>query len=666
MSLRTLRPFGRRANTGSTRPYGSGGQLDLLAPAALEIGAQTLRFASANHASEHLEQAGGHGDGHLCASFAVAGYPRQVAAGWLEPLLTYPGRLDVSLHVEPVAPQVAAARLRRQLARLESTSRADASAGRVADFDAEAAADDATELASALARGQERLFRVGLYLTVHAPDRDTLDAEVERVRALAASLLLDTYPTTFRALQGWTTTLPLRCDAIGVRRTFDTSALAASFPFTCPDLAAPTTGTAVLYGTNLFSSGIVVWDRYARDNHNSVVLATSGAGKSYFTKLETLRLLYHGVQIAVIDPEDEYRRLCEAVGGTYIALGSGQTHLHPFDLPTDQTGDVLARRALFTQTLVATMIGQPLDAAARAALDRAVYTAYGYHGITSHPLTWARPSPMLSDLHHALTIDTGPSGTALAERLTPYVTGSYRGLFAKRTTSRPSGHLIVFSLRELSDELKTLGTLLALDAIWRRVANPNDRRKRLVVVDEGWQLMRQDEGARFLYRLAKSARKHWCGLSVVTQDAADLLGSDLGKAVVNNAATHILLRQSAQAIDTITETFGLSGGERAYLLGAHPGEALLCGSDPGQRAGFYAVSSPQEHQLVTTRPAELADFELTPTELDNPNATAHDTGAAYDADTVHGTRVGGDGADTGDGPDGQTARNARRDGADPL
>ncbi|WP_395107471.1 VirB4 family type IV secretion system protein [Actinomadura sp. SCN-SB] len=540
----------------------------------------------------------------------MSGYPREVGAGWLEPLLTYPGRLDVSLHVEPVPPLMAAQRLRRQIARLESSARSDARAGRLVDFAAEAAAEDATDLASSLARGHGRLFRVGLYLTVHAADPAELEAEVQQVRALAASLLLDAQPTTFRTLQGWVTSLPLGEDAIRQRRTFDTAALAASFPFASPDLNASLGKTGVLYGMNVASSGVVVWDRFAQDNHNSVVLARSGAGKSYFTKLEALRLLYHGVQVCVVDPEDEYRRLAETAGGTHIALGAPKVAFNPFDLPTDQSGEVLTRRALFIHTLVATMLGEPLSSAARPVLDRAVLAAYAAKGITFDPATWTRPAPLLADLVEQLAIAKHPEGTGLAERLAPYVTGSYKGLFASSTTTPPDGHLVVFSLRDLPEEVKSVGVLLALDAIWRKVANPADRRPRLVIVDEAWMLMREAEGAKFLYRLAKSARKHWAGLTVVTQDAADLLASDLGRAVVSNSATQILLRQSPQAISTVGEAFGLSEGERAFLLAAERGEGLLCGGNAGDRAAFAAISSQAEHDVITTRPDELLDAQV--------------------------------------------------------
>jgi type IV secretory pathway VirB4 component len=569
------------------------------APPALRIGTKYIELS---------EQA--------CASFVVVGYPREVRAGWLEPLLTYPGRLDVSLHIEPIPPLVAAQRLRRQLARLESASRSDARAGRLADFAAEAAADDAAELSAALACGYGKLFRVGLYLTIYARDVQALEAETQQVQALAASLLLDAQPTTFRALQGWITSLPLATDPVKQRRTFDTSALAASFPFASPDLNAPIGQTGVLYGLNVSSSGVVLWDRYAQDNHNSVVLARSGAGKSYFTKLETLRLLYHGVEVAVIDPEDEYRRLTEAVGGTHIALGADGVSFNPFDVPESQGDDVLTRRALFAQTLVAAMLGEALSPAARAALDKAVLAAYASKGITGDQSTWTRPAPLLADLVEQLTISKDAEAASIAARLAPYVTGSYKELFAAATTTRPQGHLTVFSLRDLPEEIKSVGVLLALDSIWRRVSNPNDRRPRLVVVDEAWLLMKEPEGARFLYRLAKSARKYWAGLAVITQDAADLLSSDLGRAVISNAATQVLLRQSPQAIGAVVEAFKLSDGEQAFLLSADRGEGLLCGGNAGDRAAFTAVASPAEHALVTTDPAELAELEASSKEVD--------------------------------------------------
>ncbi|WP_207939470.1 VirB4 family type IV secretion system protein [Actinomadura darangshiensis] len=567
-----------------------------IGPPAIEVGPRRLDL--------------GHG---ACASLTITGYPREVGLGWLEPLLTYPGRLDVALHVEPIPPQVAAARLRRQLARLEAGARADHEHGRLVDFQAEAATEDAHELAARLARGQGRLFRVGVYLTVHASTAEQLEDEVARVRALAAALLIDAKPATFRSLQGWISTLPLGTDLLRVRRTFDTSALSAAFPFTSPDLHTSLGRHTVLYGTNTGSSSLVMWDRFAQDNHNSVILGRSGGGKSYLAKLEILRSAYTGVEVCVIDPENEYQRLADAVGGAHLALGAQGVRLNPFDLPpgAHRTRDALTRRALFIHTLISVLLEEPLDPAARAALDRGIVAAYHTAGLTADPRTWNRQPPLLADLAKALQDDGDPKAGEVAARLAPFVTGTWRGLFDGPTTTRPDSHLIVFSLRDLPDELKTVGTLLTLDAIWRRVADPHNRRPRLVVVDEGWLLLRQAEGAKFLFRMAKAARKYWAGLTVVTQDAGDVLSSDLGRAVVSNSATQILLRQAPQALDQVADAFSLTEGERQLLASARQGQGLLAaGTD---RVAFDVVSSPAEHALCETGPEFLADIGETGT-----------------------------------------------------
>ncbi|MEU4767690.1 DUF87 domain-containing protein [Actinosynnema sp. NPDC023794] len=576
-------------------------------------------------AARHVEVGG-----EWVSSFAVVGFPREVHPGWLAPLLIYPGRLDVSLHVEPIDPAIAASRLRRQLAKLEAGRRHTAEHGRLFDPQVEAATEDAYDLSSRVARGEGKLFRVGLYLTIHATSEKALADEVSALRSLCASLLLDAKHTTYRSLQGWVSTLPMGLDLIGMRRTFDTSALAAAFPFTSPDLPAPdptsvAAPSGVLYGYNIGSQGLVHWDRFGdgMHNHNSVILGRSGAGKSYLVKLELLRNLYRGIEIAVVDPEDEYARLAAAVGGTYIHLGARGVRLNPFDLPihTRPDGrrtapkDALVRRSLFLHTVIAVLIGGEPTAAERAALDRAIAATYQSVGITADARTWTRPSPALRDLRDQLA-DAGQAGDRaageLAARLHPYVEGAFKQLFDGPSSVNPEGHLVVFSLRDLPDELKGIGTLLTLDAVWRRVSNPAIRRPRLVVVDEAWLLMKQPSGAEFLFRMAKASRKHWAGLTVATQDTADVLGSDLGKAVVANAATQILLRQASQAIDEITRTFDLSAGERAFLLSADRGQGLL--SAETQRVAFQAIASPTEHYLVTSDPAELTAYADTGTD----------------------------------------------------
>ncbi|MEV0700076.1 DUF87 domain-containing protein [Saccharopolyspora sp. NPDC050389] len=596
------------------RTTGSSGSA--FTPDAIEVGARHLQIGE-----------------DWVASFAITGYPREVHPGWLQPLLTYPGRLDVSLHIEPIDPRVAADRLRKQLGKLESGRRDDAAHGRLADPQVEAATEDAYDLSDRLARGEGRLFRFGLYLTVHAGSEDELVEEISAVRALAASLLLDAKPTTYRSLQGWVTALPMGLDQIRMTRTFDTAALSAAFPFTSPDLPPPdvTSSSAargVLYGYNLGSQGLVHWDRFASENYNSVILGRSGAGKSYLVKLEALRSLYRGVEVAIIDPEDEYARLAGAVGGTYIPLGTGGVRLNPLDLPihTGPDGrrcapaDALTRRSLFCHTLLSVLFGQPLTAGERAVLDLAVTATYQAAGITEDARTWTRQAPLLPDLQAALAASHDGTAHDLAARLRPFTEGAFSGLFDGPTTQTTESHLLVFSLRHLPDELKPAGTLLTLDAVWRRISTPAARRPRLCVVDEAWLLMQQQAGAEFLWRMAKSARKHWTGLTVATQDVGDVLGSDLGKAVIANAATQVLLRQAPQSIDDIVRTFALSEGERQFLLSAGTGQGLLAAGT--QRVAFHAIASDAEHQLITTNPAELAAM------TDDEPPTGHDFTAA--------------------------------------
>ncbi|NYI98251.1 type IV secretory pathway VirB4 component [Streptomonospora nanhaiensis] len=548
-------------------------------------------------------------EGGCCQTLVVTGYPREVGPGWAQPLLTYPGRVDAALHVAPVPAPVAATRLRRRRARLESAWRLDAEHGRTEDPHQAAAAGDAAELAARVAIGQARLFRVSFYLTVHARTPDELEAEVANLRALAAGLLVDTHPATFRALHGWLSTLPLATDALGQARTMDTDAIAAVMPFASPDIEEDLGATSVVYGENVHSGGLVHFDRFARgqDNYNMVVLARSGAGKSYLAKLEVLRCLMVGVEAAVIDPEDEYAALCTALGGARIPLGTEEGRLNPFDLSQEAGGrsglNALAQRVLFAHTLAAAMVGD-LDADHAAALDRAVISAYAEHGITRDPATWDREPPLMEDVVAALDDDEEPAGPGLAARLRCYTTGSAAALFNGPTTAPTTTHLTVFALRHLPEEVRTVGVLLALDRIWRHLetAPPHPR---TITVDEAWVLLHNPVAARYLYKLAKAGRKRWCGLTLITQDVGDLLGSDLGRAVAANAATCLLLRQAPQNLDMVVEAFGLSEGEQQVVATAARGQALLVSGQ--RRAAVRALASPWEHRLITTDPAEAAE-----------------------------------------------------------
>ncbi|WP_111655148.1 VirB4 family type IV secretion system protein [Actinoplanes lutulentus] len=543
------------------------------------------------------------GDGYA-ATFAVCGFPAQVGPAWLDPLLSYPGRVDVAVHIDPIPPQLAAPMLKRQRARLESSRRLTADQGRLDDPMTEAAAEDAADLADRVARGAAKLYNTGIYVTIHARDLDELRQVTAGVKAAAASVLLDLQPVTFRQHQGWIATLPLGVDPLRMRRVLDTTALAAAFPLASADLPAPTPGLVagsegVLYGLNTTSNGVLLWNRWTQDNHNSVVLARSGAGKSYLVKLDVLRNLYQGTTVAVIDPEDEYTPLAKHVGGAVVRLGQPGVRLNPFDLPADDRPDTLTRRGLFLHTLISVMLGAVPPPAERAALDRAITTTYARAGINADPATWTRPAPLLRDLGAVLTADADPAAGQLGARLAPWTGGNFAALFDGPTTSSPGGHLTVWSLRYLPDEVRTVGTLLALDAIWSSIDTPAapDRRS-LVVVDEAWLLMRDPEGSRFLFRMAKAARKRRAGLAVISQDAADVLSTDLGLAVVSNAATQVLMRQSTQSIDAVTAAFALTAGEARLLLSAPRGEGLLVAGR--NRIPFRSVGSAAEHKIAVT------------------------------------------------------------------
>ncbi|WP_435831574.1 VirB4 family type IV secretion system protein [Catellatospora methionotrophica] len=584
-------------------PADSAGLAAVVGPSAVEVTPNWLRV----------------GDGYA-ATLVITGLPTLVGPAWLSPLTSWPGRIDITQHISPFTGPQSAQMLRRQRARLESSRRLDADHGRLTDPATEAAAEDAADLADRVARGQSKLHDVATYVTIHATDLDELAEAVAHVRASAASTMLDTQPVTFRQLQGWTSTLPLGVDSLRMRRVMDTEALAAAFPLASADLPAPLPGEpapagGVLYGINPDSAGVVWWDRWAQHNHNSVVVARSGAGKSYFVKLEVLRSLADGVHVAVVDPEDEYVRLACAVDGTVLQLGKPGVRVNPLDIPPgDRRSDALVRRALFVHSLVAVLLAEQPSAAEQAALDTAIATAYAGAGISHDPVTWTLQAPLLRDVAAALAEQSDDAAAGLAARLAPWTTGSFKELFDGPTTTVPAGQLVVWSTRQLADELRAPGMLLALDAIWQDVdaapARAGAAPRRLVIVDEAWRLLHDGEGARFLFRLSKQARKRRAGVSVVTQDAADLLGSQLGQAVIANAATQVLMRQAPQAIDEITEAFGLTTGEARALLSARRGEGILLAG--AHRVSFQALASPAEHRLCVGDLDRLDDDDEEP------------------------------------------------------
>lgn len=537
-------------------------------------------------------------DGVYAATLTVTGYPEAVLPGWLEQVASYPARIDVALHAESVSPLQAASRLRKQRARLESGRRRDAERGRLGDPMVEAAAQDAADLAARIARSSAKLFRAALHLTCYADTPEELDALVLEIRGLLAAQLATATPATYRQYEGWISTLPLGVDRLGPRRTLETEALAACLPIASADL--PTGSGGVLIGVNTASGLPVFWDRWAQQNHNSLVLGSSGSGKSFFAKTDLLRELYQGTHATVIDPDGEYVRLAEAVGGVVLELGKPGMRINPLDLPAPAAArpDTLARKALDVHALVEVLAGSEAARAGRAALDHAVAAAYQQAGITADPRTWNRRAPDLTAVREHLTAGADTAGVALGSALGPFVSGSHAGLFDAPSTPGLAGHLTVYTLEHLPEQLRPAAVLLVLTEVWRQ-AQGNDGQRRTALIDEAWLLLDTPRAAELLFRLAKSARKHTLALALVSQDADDLLSSRLGTAVAANAATQVLMRQAPQSLQTVADAFNLSAGETQFLATAPRGNALITGAD-GVRTTVLAIADQSEFELLRT------------------------------------------------------------------
>jgi len=564
-----------------------------LAPASLVVG---------SHAVQVGEQ--------WVRTYRATDYPAELPFGWIEQLMVHRGRVDVSLHITPTAPDQVAAHLQRQRGRMESSLRVDAKHGNISDPALQVAAHDAQALALELARGNSRVFKVGLYVSVRADSEEELNAECRKVCDAARGMLFQLQPATYKQQQGWLSTVPLGLDELGTRRSFTTEALAASFPFSSAELP---TFEGVLYGRAWRTKGLVRWNRFAQLNYNEVILGASGGGKSYLTKLETLEWLLQGVTASVIDRESEWTRLTEAVGGIRIPLGQSGVRVNPFDIGPQIPGDdqgPLIRRALFIHTLVSALLRRELTSSVTAALDRAVVRTYDRAGITGDPATHRRQPPLLSDLVVALRdLATAPA-LQVADDLYPYTEGMFRGLFDGPTSIPPqTAPLVVWDMLRVPSQLRSVAHLLVMDRVSERfdvVQEQALEQRHLLVIEELWELMRDPAGAAFVDTFSRKARHRHIGVTAVTQQAADLLGSAQGRTVVDNADTQIVLRQSRQAIGEVAKHFDLSDGERRWLVGCKKGEGILIGGQ--DRVAFRSVAAPDVKALITTDPEEVADL----------------------------------------------------------
>ena len=553
---------------------------DIIAPPAIEVDFDFIKIGSSYY-----------------RTLFVIGYPRFVEANWLSPIVNFEHTLEVALYCYPVEAKGVLDDLKRKITEMEATIATDIQHGRLVDPSVQAAMEDAQMLQEELVKGAERFFQFGLYVTIPADTKEELDTITKQVESTLGSLLLVPKHATLQQEDAFKTTLPQGTDHVYITRNMDTTSLATTFPFVSSSL---TSNSGIMYGVNEHNGSLVIFDRFSQENANSVIFAKSGAGKSYLVKLEALRSLMFGTEVIVIDPEEEYKNLCNAIGGEYITFNfSSEAKINPFDLSGiyEEGENELGLKILTLHGFFKTIMGN-LTPGEDALLDRALVDTYKAKGITSDPATQQNEPPLMEDLYKVLIGMEDVAAKGLADRIERFVKGSLVGIFNQQSNIDIKNTFTVFSIKDLENELRPIAMYLILDFIWTKVKN--DIRKRLLIVDEAWYLMQYPDSASFMYGIAKRARKYFLGLTTITQDVEDFLHTDYGKAIVTNSSIQILLKQSPAAIDQVADTFYLSEGEKHLLLSADVGEGIFFAGP--NHVAIRIVASEDENYLVTTNP----------------------------------------------------------------
>ena len=548
---------------------------DIIAPSFIEVDFNHLKI-----------------DDRYYRTLYVVGYPRYVSANWLYPLITFDHPLYISMYIYPTETKGVLEDLKRKIAEMEATIENDIKAGKVVDPSLQVALDDALALQAELAKGAERFFQFGLYITIPAETKEELDQITKQVDSVLSSMLIIAKQATLQMEEGFKSTLSMFYDKLEVWRNMDTTSLALAFPFSTASL---TRNEGILYGINQHDGSLIIFDRFTLENANSVILGKSGGGKSFLVKLESLRLLMMGVDIIIIDPENEYQKLASSVGGEFVVFSPVSYYkINPFDLAiTETTADELSNKILDLHSLMRVIMGD-LTPSQDALLDKALVLAYQEKGITQDPETFKNEPPLLEDLYKVFLGMETPEAKELADRLEKFVRGSAAGIFNAHSNFDIRNHLTVFGIRDLEENLRPVAMYIILDYVWNRVRK--DRKKRILVVDEAWYLIKHKDSAAYLHSFAKRARKYLLGLTVITQDVEDFLSTDEGKAIINNSSLQIILKQSTASVEKITETFYLTGGEKHFLLSAGVGEGLFFAGR--SHVGFYVIASSEERALI--------------------------------------------------------------------
>ncbi len=562
---------------------------DLISPSSIEIHSDYFRLGT-----------------KYGRTIYVYGYPRTLYTGWLSSIINIDEVLDISMYIYPVDTGVIMKNLSKKVTQLEASMNINSEKGKVRDPELEAAISDAEELRDQLQVGAEKFFRYGLYVTIYADSLDELQFVQHKIETIFGQQMVFSKVATSQQEQGMNSTMPQCTDQLQIRRNMNTGAISTSFPFTSADL---TQEKGILYGINMHNNGLVIFDRFSLENANMVVFAKSGAGKSFTVKLEALRSMMVGTEVLIIDPENEYQKLCDAVGGAYIRLSlNSDVRINPFDLPkvvdAEDANDALRSNLVTLHGLFRLMLGSAAGGGAilspneEADLDQALIDTYARAGITNDPLTHSSTPPTIINLFDTL-LHMGGTGPSLAQRLRKYTTGTFAGIFSQQSNIDINNQMVVFNIRDLEDELRPVAMYIVLSHIWN--ITRAEQRRRLLLVDEAWQLMKYEDSANFLFSLAKRARKYYLGLTTITQDVEDFMSSKMGRAIVANSSMQLLLKQSSSAVDVLSDVFKLTDEERKRLSNFPVGQGLFFAGQ--NHVHIQIIASETEESLITTNPA---------------------------------------------------------------
>ncbi len=559
---------------------------DLIAPSSMKFDYDSMRVS-----------------GIYAKSFYVFAYPRFIEANWLSPIINFDVTMDISMFIYPTSSTKIMKFLKNKVAQIQSSMRIEQEKGMVADPALETALQDAEELRRNIQRGQEKFFQYSLYFTIYANDEERLKKIQTRIESALGGKLVLTKSADLQMEHGFNSSLPLAMDQLEVMRNMNTNPLSTTFPFSSSDL---TSNEGILYGINRHNDSLIIFDRFKLENANSVVFAKSGAGKSYAVKLEILRSMMMGVDVIIIDPENEYEALANTAGGTYLRVSlNSEQRINPFDLPMrmedeeTQPGDLVRTNIIAIHGLLNLMLGK-LTPEEEGLMDKALIDTYALKGITMETVNPAElEPPTMEDLYEILSNTKGADN--LAQRLQKYTVGTFAGIFNKSTNVDLKSGLVVFCIRDLEDVLRPIAMYIILNYIWNRVRSK--LKKRMLVIDEAWIMMQHEDSARFLYGLVKRARKYYLGITTITQDVEDFITSSYGKPIITNSSMQLLLKQAPGAVDSLTKIFNLTEGEKYLLLNSGIGQGLFFAGL--KHVAIQIIASYSEDKIITTKPEEI-------------------------------------------------------------